>query len=457
MKSSWTTILLIVGLVGLLALLGTLQFRWLTQISRSEGEKAHKRVQEQADHFAMDFNREIQNAYFNFQTEPESWKNQNWAPFNERYDYWREKTNYPALVTDFYFFEVNRSTQPQCYEPGKRAFGNCRDAEAVAKLRARVEGEKPFRAVYEDTFTLVMPIQDISPRIENVMMRRVPDNIARPVMKMPDNFAYLAIKLDPDTIREHIIPDLTAKYFGDGEFNVGVNDRQGQSVIASIDPSSTDASAKLLDLSPDNFIFFANKDLMSTIDDKHEGFVINSRVETGSFKRSESADDNNKTLKIEVQNGPRPRTQIFTSTSGPTQQSPWTLVVQHVSGSLDASIAATLRRNLAVGFGILLLLAAAIAAIIISAQRAKTVARRQIDFVSSVSHEFRTPLAVIYSASENLADGVAKENTQVASYGNLIKAEGKKLSGMVEQILDFAGANSGRRKYSFTDTAVSAK
>jgi signal transduction histidine kinase len=116
----------------------------------------------------------------------------------------------------------------------------------------------------------------------------------------------------------------------------------------------------------------------------------------------------------------------------------------------------TLRRNLAIGFGILFLLAAAIAAIIISAQRAKMLAQRQVDFVSSVSHEFRTPLAVIYSAGENLADGVAKEDGQVSRYGTLIKGEGKKLSSMVEQILDFAGANSGRKKYNFAETPVSS-
>ncbi|HSK72700.1 MAG TPA: HAMP domain-containing sensor histidine kinase, partial [Pyrinomonadaceae bacterium] len=64
------------------------------------------------------------------------------------------------------------------------------------------------------------------------------------------------------------------------------------------------------------------------------------------------------------------------------------------------------------------------------------------------------PLAVIYSAGENLADGVAKEEKQVSRYGNLIKGEGKKLSAMVEQILEFAGARSGKRKYDFRQTNV---
>ena len=89
-----------------------------------------------------------------------------------------------------------------------------------------------------------------------------------------------------------------------------------------------------------------------------------------------------------------------------------------------------------------------------SSQRAKMLAQRQVEFVSSVSHEFRTPLAVIYSAGENLADGVAKEQTQVSRYGDLIKGEGKKLSRMVEQILEFAGANSGKKKYDLREVDV---
>jgi signal transduction histidine kinase len=128
--------------------------------------------------------------------------------------------------------------------------------------------------------------------------------------------------------------------------------------------------------------------------------------------------------------------------------------VQHSAGSIDDAAAAALKKDLAVGFGLLLLLAGSIAAIIISALRAKGFAQRQIDFVSSVSHEFRTPLAVIYSAGENLADGVTRDDGQISRYGELIKSEGKKLSSMVEQILDFAGARSGRRHYRFCQTSV---
>ncbi|MEK7855963.1 MAG: HAMP domain-containing sensor histidine kinase, partial [Acidobacteriota bacterium] len=135
---------------------------------------------------------------------------------------------------------------------------------------------------------------------------------------------------------------------------------------------------------------------------------------------------------------------------------PWTLSVQHSAGSIEKFTSSEFRKSFLIGLGVYLLLVGAIIAIVLSALRSKRFAQRQIDFVSSVSHEFRTPLAVIYSASENLADGVTKDVVQVSRYGNLIKGEGRKLSAMVEQILQFAGARSGKKKYSFSPVSVAA-
>src|SRR2546421_11383656 len=110
MKRSWTTYILIGGLAILLVALGVLQYRWLGQISATEGEKARERVKGQAGRFAEDFNREIQHVYINFQTEAEGWKNKDRRQFNERYDTWLTHSDYPQLVSEFYFFEADPAT-----------------------------------------------------------------------------------------------------------------------------------------------------------------------------------------------------------------------------------------------------------------------------------------------------------------------------------------------------------
>jgi signal transduction histidine kinase len=219
-----------------------------------------------------------------------------------------------------------------------------------------------------------------------------------------------------------------------------------------------DAKASLFDLTPDHLIWVANREMMPkrTPAGSDSEVVLNQRIE----RRSSSPDgppkvEGGETFTIQMkESGANRRTTVVTGDS--LNDSEWRLGVEHIAGSIDAFIRGERNRNLAIGFGIYLLLLGSIIAIVYSSLRAKAFAQRQIDFVSSVSHEFRTPLAVIYSAGENLADGVTRDEEQVSRYGNLIKGEGRKLSAMVEQILEFAGAQSRKKQHNLADGDVSA-
>jgi signal transduction histidine kinase len=125
----------------------------------------------------------------------------------------------------------------------------------------------------------------------------------------------------------------------------------------------------------------------------------------------------------------------------------WQLVVKHRSGSLEAVVAAARRRNLAISFGILLLLAVSMVMAYVTTMRARKLANLQMEFVTGVSHELRTPLAVICAAADNLAAGIVNAKDQVQHYGALIRSEGSRLSRMVQQILLFASARAGRVDY----------
>ena len=121
----------------------------------------------------------------------------------------------------------------------------------------------------------------------------------------------------------------------------------------------------------------------------------------------------------------------------------WRLRVRRRAGSLEALVAQTRERNLAIAAGILLLIAATIATLARSTRRAQQLARQQMDFVAGVSHELRTPLTVIRTAGFNLRGKLAARPDQVARYGSLIQAESEKLQTLVERVLQFARIEAG--------------
>ncbi|MDZ4700306.1 MAG: HAMP domain-containing sensor histidine kinase [Rhodothermales bacterium] len=132
----------------------------------------------------------------------------------------------------------------------------------------------------------------------------------------------------------------------------------------------------------------------------------------------------------------------------------WKMMLKHRTGSLEASVRANRSRNLFMSFGILLLLGSAVALLYNSSRRARFLAEQQMEFVAGISHELRTPLAVIHSAAENLADGVVQSAEHSKRYGDLIRREGRRLTEMVEQVLELAGVQSGQKRYLFRPASI---
>jgi signal transduction histidine kinase len=131
--------------------------------------------------------------------------------------------------------------------------------------------------------------------------------------------------------------------------------------------------------------------------------------------------------------------------AGPVSDSGrWRMFVRHRAGSLEAVVAQSRLRNLAVTGGVLLLILATGAALIRYTRRAQKLADLQMDFVAGVSHELRTPLTVIHTAAYNLQGKLANNPAQVERYGALIQRESGRLGELLEQVLQFASASSVR-------------
>lgn len=72
--------------------------------------------------------------------------------------------------------------------------------------------------------------------------------------------------------------------------------------------------------------------------------------------------------------------------------------------------------------------------------------RMKNDFISSISHELRTPLTAIDGWSETLLTGGCAEPEEVRQGLEIIHKESRRLTRLVEELLDFARIESGRMK-----------
>ena len=86
-----------------------------------------------------------------------------------------------------------------------------------------------------------------------------------------------------------------------------------------------------------------------------------------------------------------------------------------------------------------------------AADRAVKLSAMKSDFVSNVSHELRTPVASIRVFGELLRTGRAQAPEKVREYGEYIEAESRRLSRLIDNILDFSRIESGRKEYRFVE------
>jgi len=125
-------------------------------------------------------------------------------------------------------------------------------------------------------------------------------------------------------------------------------------------------------------------------------------------------------------------------------------VVNHVSlpDPLDEVIRARGRQHLIITSGLALLLILGIVATIRGAARERELARLKSDFVSTVSHELKTPLTSIRMFGEMLQQDVAgHDRAREQRYQDIIVKESERLGLLIANLLDYSQIERGTRRY----------
>lgn len=476
---------LALALLASLPLLAMVQYRMLGQVSEGERERKKGVLTTMATQFCHDFDSELTALYLYFQPAPvplDGETDPTQDVFAARYRRWRETAARPKLIKEVYQTQIGENGgRLSRYNAETGAFEPCEWSGDMSNLRKRLEEERArhelLRAQLRESINLNMNVRGEFGARKKVFQLRLDcvdedlPGLVIPISGHPDEEvmpilgarSYRIIAFDADYISRELIPELASRHFGDsvGEYTIAVVKRgQANQVVYRSDSGVPGAALAGGDVTAGFFkILFDETDRLFFAQWRRNDVRESSNVAV-KLKRQL----NHQQIAIQVlghlksdENGNAAAPQkppleavdanIRQSLLGRNNEGAWRLIVKHRAGSLEAAVTNARRRNLAISFGILLLLGASVGFIVLSSRRAHRLATQQMEFVAGVSHELRTPLAVICSAAENLADGVIDSRDQIKRYGGLIRDEGRRLTGMVEQVLEFAGAQSGRKNY----------
>ncbi len=421
-SSRWS--LAVVGILALLlAVLATLQYRWIAQLSEAERARLKEGLDQAAAGYCEDFDREIARAYSVFTFNRVNDERELSHELADRLAEWRSVAEWPELVGELFIIRVQEPNEVVllCFDEESQTLHQCAWQEELLPIRRHLDASGPGVPVIDGALPgLVLAIEE----------QVVPD--ARPQHWRPPR-DHLVVRFDLDFIAETLLPSLGETHFAvkGGQpylLSVSSEDRPGEAVFQSAShPPLREVDA----------------------DATHVLFALRSFPEFSLFSGGQPRDRRPPPPgRAREPGGPPPQPNLPPpGLHARTEEGHWVLAVRHPGGSLELVVSKTRRRNMAISLAILVMLGITAALMVVSTRSARRLARQQMDFVAAVSHELRTPLTAIRSAGQNLAEGIIDDPEKIRSYGQLIEREGRRLTDMIGRVLTFAGIRSGRQIY----------
>jgi signal transduction histidine kinase len=460
------------ALTMVLVILAVLQYKWSAQVSTANRAQLQANLQASLFGFRMDLTRELTAVALEVRSamDEAGGDPQKFAP---RLRHWQQTAAHPGLVASVYLWDVDLK------DPSKNRLLQINTAKETAEAVAWPALLEPlhqhlasmrFPDVHDRDHGQPRNLQHGRHNLRHMaeherMMGHGGDAFlpwgvdqSVPALLYPmfqaggaqdRHTKMIIVQLSSNVLEKEIFTELTQKYFRGSsgqEYNVKVviprQDKEQVLFASGKKPDNSDSSA------PDGSLNLFGAPFRR----QNQGMggppgpgIFGAPGMGGPGGRQQFGDSRNGTERL-VRFEPFPFAP---------DQAEWQLVVKHQSGSLEAAVNSLRTRNLIVSFSVLVLLGVTMTLIVVGAQRARRLARMQMDFVTGVSHEVRTPLAAISSAAENISHGVITDPQQVVRYGNSILRQSRQLTSLVEQVLLFASTQQKNRHYDLRPVAIS--
>ena len=453
------------GIAILLFTVAFLQYRWNNQIKQATEVRMGSELESVMMKWQLDLYGEFSAICVALQVGPDSGARDSWEDYLERYQDWaRASTRADSveniysnrdLVKDIYIWQTSQGQTPRLLRLDADA-GAIKEAGVADDLRTLLahlqRHSTNLRGALRAWESNSRPSEDQKHEEELSRDNRLRSNaitgwqfdenipaIVHPILqrkqsssprirggKNLDPVDWVVIVLNFNTIRSRIFPELTRRYFA-----------EGQSLDYKLAVVTAGKGGNLLYSSDPEF----GIPQVSGFDSAMNIFGPPPESTEGSFWQTLK---NSKSVRGEEWHSfssPVWFPVIHATSSG----APWVLFLQHRQEPFEATINRVWRSNLVTGGVVLFLLAITMVLVLIASQNAQKLANLQMDFVASISHELRTPLAAILSAGQNISDGYVQS---LPVYGSIITTQARQLIDLVDQILMFASMKSGNKAYS---------
>jgi two-component system sensor histidine kinase SenX3 len=493
------------ALVLLVGVLAFFQYRWLGQVSEADRDRQRSTLNQRAREFAGDFDREIGAIYGAMQYDASNPDNAT-NIFANKFAEWHDRAAFPRIVKNVYLTDepvaapgpLSLDDVPVTlskFDPGTRTFAPVEWPATLTPIRERLTTMRhkftapstPFSSSGNTTFRFVsvaqQPVFAQIPALlipaQSIQRFGTTGSLTKDILHFESEPRYVIVELDKQVITDVMLPALVEKHLAVDDYKVEVMEgrstpifRKGLTADANLSPATADASTTFFNVRADSLALSAVRGLPiggsvavplpAAADSASRMSIIVSDAPRAATKDAPAVQDFRATsdarqgVEAALQNRVATLGRGGGGAGGSVMYGPgaWQLVLQHPAGSLEAAVAKARRRNLAISFGVLAVLSVSVFMISINAQRSKALAAQQMDFVATVSHELRTPIAVIRSAAQNLSAGVIQDPSRAKKYGELIDTEGRRLTDMVEEVLEFAGISGGKRQFAMAPADI---
>ncbi|HSC55668.1 MAG TPA: HAMP domain-containing sensor histidine kinase, partial [Nitrospira sp.] len=399
----------IVVMVAVVSVLAFLQYRSTREIGQEEERRLKTSLASGVRGFDQEFAYDIERLCESFELDPESPENTLEQRAFRQYESWVQNTTDPRLLDSVELWRIEKNGAPmlEVLNPSNRGFQHAPPKKLNSLDDFVVEQLKQIPSVVSGRDAVYSPwIFDVNgpALVRPVFQMSVSNNVDMQVQPV----GILVLKLGQDFLQHEYLPELVKRHFGGSGLGVAIRSAKPPYDALYV----SDAAFPIATTSPDAIVNLVD--------------IVADEAKRRGHPPIEADDD----------------------------ASQWQLVVQHPAGSLDIAVSSWRAHNLAISFGLLGVLAAAMALIVSVMRRAEKLANLQMEFVASVSHELCTPLSVINCAAENLADGVVESPREIREYAEIIRDQGRRLEHLVDQSLSIAAGKLGQSRLSLRPVQI---